>query len=793
MADGCRTRPNLQARYSEATTKFQLGESDTALELAEAGYHQAENRDPAWSWRFRILKAQMLLRKHAANQSASLLEAQAPSNLDVQLATWKMIVQAQALCNSGKERESEALLSQAEGRASTIDQVLRAEMEFVRGDCAFLPDPVLARSAFLTSAQLAHGVDAYVEARALGNAAYLLMRSGRYDQAIEEFTAALGIARSPWLQEAILGDLGECFVHLGDWKTAASYSHQAETIASRVKDAVHDRAKWLIDLGLEHFSQNEFTEAEKAYSQALAIASRLDDSEITGIALGNLAWGALSTGQIEKAKEYVRQSGVVGLTGEPYLWLLVTKARLARLDGDLASAERLLLQALLTKPDASVRWRAQSDLASIYWQESKLPQAERMFRDAIMAAEEAFSHVGNEQFRISFLDQNPFYDEYVRFLVTRNRPLDALAITELGRSRALSGALEPKGGKQGVDLALIQRWLRSGNQTVLAYWLSPQESYLWLITPSQMKLFKLLPEMTIVREIDAYNRDILDRTSEESTHGEKLYQMLVAPAEKLIPKGSKIIIVPHRRLAKLNFETLISPEPAPHYWIEDVCIQSASFLALLESPRHAHANYSKELLLMGAPVEASKDFPGLQHASEEMGKVAGRFSPAKEAVIAGADATPAAYRSSNPGQFRYFHFVTHGTANDTNPLDSAIILSPSPGGYKLYARDIIKTKIHPDLVTISTCYGAGTRQYSGEGLVGLAWAFMRAGAHEVIAALWEADDEANAELMDWFYGELAKGSTPAAALRDAKLKMLHSGTFRRAPYYWAPLQVYTGP
>jgi len=37
--------------------------------------------------------------------------------------------------------------------------------------------------------------------------------------------------------------------------------------------------------------------------------------------------------------------------------------------------------------------------------------------------------------------------------------------------------------------------------------------------------------------------------------------------------------------------------------------------------------------------------------------------------------------------------------------------------------------------------------YTGEGLVGLSWAFLRAGAHNVIAALWQASD--SARLSSW--------------------------------------------
>jgi CHAT domain-containing protein len=131
----------------------------------------------------------------------------------------------------------------------------------------------------------------------------------------------------------------------------------------------------------------------------------------------------------------------------------------------------------------------------------------------------------------------------------------------------------------------------------------------------------------------------------------------------------------------------------------------------------------------------------------------------------------------------------------TIPLDSAVVLSSDPGdasAYKLYARDILKQSLNADLVTVSACYGSGLRNYSGEGLVGLAWAFLRAGSHHVIGAMWEVSDVSTPLLMDHLYGELAKGSQPDAALRSAKLSMIHSGGVFRKPLYWAPFQLYSG-
>jgi CHAT domain-containing protein len=74
----------------------------------------------------------------------------------------------------------------------------------------------------------------------------------------------------------------------------------------------------------------------------------------------------------------------------------------------------------------------------------------------------------------------------------------------------------------------------------------------------------------------------------------------------------------------------------------------------------------------------------------------------------------------------------------------------------------------------------------------LSWAFLRAGAHGVIAALWEVNDNSTPQLMDHLYSEIGKGAAPDAALRDAKLALLRSGGVYRRPFYWAPFELYRG-
>ena len=247
-----------------------------------------------------------------------------------------------------------------------------------------------------------------------------------------------------------------------------------------------------------------------------------------------------------------------------------------------------------------------------------------------------------------------------------------------------------------------------------------------------------------------------------------------------------------RSLNALNFETLIVSNPTPHYWIEDVTLSVANSLSLLVRARRETSPQNPNLLLFGDALFASKEFPVIPDSAKEIDLVKKHFLDSRRSLFTKAEAKASAYLSSNPGQFSYLHFATHGTASRLQPLESAIILSPEGDSFKLYARDIIQRPLSAYLVTISACNGAGVKVYAGEGLVGLAWAFLRAGAHNVIGGLWEVSNASTPQLMDELYKGLNNGEDVAIALRTAKLKFIRSQEYYRRPFYWAPFQLYSG-
>jgi CHAT domain-containing protein len=346
----------------------------------------------------------------------------------------------------------------------------------------------------------------------------------------------------------------------------------------------------------------------------------------------------------------------------------------------------------------------------------------------------------------------------------------------------------------------VQAVARKFDSVILFYSLGPKKSWLWAITPHHTHLLPLPAQSLIETQIHSYQNAILKSTDplrEENEAAKDLYETLVAPAADMIPKGSKVLIIPDGALNGLNFETLLVPgSDKSHYWIEDVTIRNANSIRMLTGATpDASQNDTKKLLLIGNPVNTGTGYDNLVNAFAEIRGIEKHFPKDSETVVTQSGAVPASYLESKPEEFSYIHFVAHGTASRLDPLDSAVVLSPppeNPDNFKLYARDIMRDPLHARLVTISSCYGSGSRAYAGEGLVGLSWAFLRAGAHNVIGALWEVNDASTPLLMDRLYAGLETGSTPDDALRAAKLSLIHSPAVYRKPLYWGGFQLYTG-
>jgi CHAT domain-containing protein/tetratricopeptide (TPR) repeat protein len=781
---------NWQSLYDDANLKLQQGYYDAAIQKADVGYRQSRNKDPLWSWRFRILKAEALLRNRQAKESADLLGENPPPSFPTEITARKRIIAGQALCRLKQQSAGEAELNQAEGLIPSSASSLQAELAFARGNCAFATHP-LATQYFKKAAELADGRAPFIAVSAAGNIGYLASQEGRHDEAIDWLQGVVPVvqaAHSQLLEEKTFGNLGVNYIELGDYKRAIENSERAERIASDIGQQ-YDQEAWLVDLGVSYdaLTGDYPGKAEASYLKALSIARKLHDADMARRALHDLSQLAIKEHDVAKAEAYCKQEVAQLSRGVSYdIDASLDLAEIAVAQNDLTKAEQLFQGILENRQTNALRRSiAQEQLGKIYWRENNPTQADRLFLAGIRTVEDEISRT-REEYRVSFLDKYPFFDSYIRFLVSQGKPLEALRMAEHNRALAL-------GAHYNLNIAAVQHTLKARHQILLDYQVTDDESFLWVVTPNKFKIFHLPSHQELHSLIDAYNKAIQEqRKINDSFGGQELYKALILPAEALIPPGSQVVIIPSKILSLVDFETLIVPGSKPHYWIEDVVIQNLGSLSEMAWPSPIRNHPAKELLLIGGPEEVNSEFRTLMHADEEIARVRSHFPARLEQVISGPSATPESYKSSNPQQYRFIHFVTHGIASEKVPMDSAIVLSGHAGSYKLYARDIISMPIHADLVTISACYGAGKRWYVSEGMVGLGWAFTRAGARQVVAALWEVDDSSMPQLMDDFYSEIQSGKTIANALHSAKLKMLHSDDLHSRPYYWASLQLYSG-
>jgi len=190
------------------------------------------------------------------------------------------------------------------------------------------------------------------------------------------------------------------------------------------------------------------------------------------------------------------------------------------------------------------------------------------------------------------------------------------------------------------------------------------------------------------------------------------------------------------------------------------------------------------------PVRDLTRFARLPFTRREASAISKTAGAARVATALGFDATRERALSPELATARVLHFATHGVTDDARPELSGLVLSlfdargaPRDGFLRL--ADIYNLDLAADLVVLSACRTGLGKNVRGEGLVGLARAFMYAGAPRVVTSLWTVDDAATAALMADFYRILlVEGRPPSEALRGAQLRMQQQPRWRH-PYFWA--------
>jgi CHAT domain-containing protein len=804
-AFGCGRRPvqSNDAFYNDAELSFKKGDIKIALDEAEAGLRRCGS-SPEWCWKYRLLKAESLMGLGQSKTAFELLEA-AGSPPGSELQARHRMDEGRALYRISDLSRAEKLLEEAHALAETSGSpLLVAEVELRQA-------PLLqaARKFDQADATLRHALqlatragDPYVQANVTGNLGFLFL-NGLFncDEAIYWFERSITLSEridAPALTASTVGNLGSCYYQFGDLEKALASFAEAETRSAQLGN-IQLQGLWLGDSGNVFLDQGDFPEAIDRCKRALELARRSDDKLRSIELLAILAEANIGIGQLDTAEAYVKQgqavADAIGATRQR-LYLGLNSARIAHRRKQFEQAEQLYRSLLNSaSEDPTPALEAQKSLAELYIETQEPRKAEVQFQSAIATIERRQVSLAKEDYKISYLASLVrFYQSYVDFLVERGEKSRALEVVESSRARILSERVTNAASRGALSASQLQALARSSHRIFLSYWLAPKQSYVWAITPADIQMFRLPPEKEVRGLVEGYRtviEDLRDPVESHNPDGARLSEVLLGPIRQLAPPGSHLVIVPDGALHSLNFATLPAPDDPAKYWIEDVTLSVAPSLGLILNTRRAGTPQRASLLAIGDPESPGEEFPRLPNARKEVDTIAALFSTSNKTVYEGGQSQPSIYRRADPARFSFIHFAAHATANRASPLDSALILSREGNIYSLTAREIMQVPLDASVVTLSSCRSAGARAYSGEGLVGLTWAFLQAGARNVIAGLWDVDDESTSRLMSRMYGDLTRGVPPEDALRAAQLSLLHAPYPYKKPYYWGPFQLYS--
>jgi CHAT domain-containing protein len=806
LSSGCVSQPEAGELYQQGVRALRDGNGVRALELAR----RAEKRcgpKAECRWRAHLLQAEVFLRSDQVKQAAAALQMEIPDKPEfaplIARRTWLL---GDVEFAQGHFDRSEQLLTRAiqlSDSARADDVGFNARLSQARLVFLLRHDREQAEAIFQSVAEeAARRQDAYDEAMALNGMGMIRLRESRYDEAIPWFRRTIAAAQQGGVQRLIAAgaqNLAICYSQLGDYEAAIDARQRAMRLLGE-EGLPPYRMNLAWETGNTYLEQGNPDKAIESYWKALPLAViPADKAKI---------YRSLASAYIEKqdwghAEDSNRTAVSYADDEDSRPWSDRNAAAIEAGRGRYQKACELYLRTIQdAQKTPIVLWESYAALGRLYTLLKDYVRANTAFEKAIDVVDRNADRISVPDYRFTFFSRLiECYQHYVESLVQQRQYDRALEIADSSRARILLErlALHPHTEKPAArDYRSIAR---RSNSVLLFYWVAPEQSYLWVVTPDRVHPPYRLPSADVIeRRVNQYRAFIEQRLGDpmaiESQAGRRLYESLIAPAAKWIPHNSRVILFPDGALNWLSFDTLPVYDKAgqgkPHYWIEDVRPVLGPSLAVLsaESSDRRIPQPVRSLLVIGDPVSPDPEFPKLGFAAKEIHAVEAQFPLAEKRTITGAAASPEAYRNARPGSFSLVHFSAHAVANRESPLDSAIILSGPRDRYKLYARDIRDIALQAKLVTVSACRSAGARAYLGEGLVGFTWAFLQAGARNVIAGLWDVTDRSTPAIMKTLYARVASGASPADALREAKLEMIHSTSFRR-PYYWGPFETYT--
>jgi CHAT domain-containing protein len=372
-----------------------------------------------------------------------------------------------------------------------------------------------------------------------------------------------------------------------------------------------------------------------------------------------------------------------------------------------------------------------------------------------------------------------------------------------------------------ISLIHFQEGLR-GSELFLSFELGEKESYLWAVSRSSLRLYRLAAERDIAKSVQTFREAIPAGGVEAARQGRQLYQQLFGQLKPQEIRKTAWLLSLDGALFNVPFAALVTEQSAnPVYLVDTHTLQTVSGALLLNAASNSASSGRQrrgEFLGVGDPIynQADPRWRGPVSDGSSSGQlqrlVGSRNeveSSAKTWAAGGGAAVvlqgPEAQRDAFLGRLgqrpAVIHLATHVLfpAADREQGLIAFSLGELPNGASrgsaaepefLTTSEIAGLRVPGALVVMTGCATGSGEAEAGAGLLGLTRAWLMAGASTVISTSWPVEDNSGG-IFTRFYFYLRDHSA-AEALQLSQREAAHSRTGRQGPESWASYQVTGG-
>jgi CHAT domain-containing protein/tetratricopeptide (TPR) repeat protein len=353
------------------------------------------------------------------------------------------------------------------------------------------------------------------------------------------------------------------------------------------------------------------------------------------------------------------------------------------------------------------------------------------------------------------------------------------------------------------SLSEVQQSLAE-DQALLAFQIEPAPeelpddwrggSWVLCVTRDDTKVHRVPDAESLEREVQLFLGLVGRRDGAERRGARVLYEHLLEGAVRDIPDSvRRLVIVPDGALHRLPFHALRAEADGPPLGARySIAVTPSATVWLrcrervVPHPDSRTALVFADPSLPGADEAASergahflRDFPQLGSLPEARREARDlvRHIGGDPRLAEGDEATEHLLKSLPLSEFKIIHLAAHAVVDDEQPQRSAVVLSAGAADEDglLQMREIVELDLAGQVVVLSACSSAAGSLIEGEGVMGLARAFLQAGAYAVVASLWPLKDHEAADFFEDFYRGLGRGDSLADALGGARRRHATKG------------------